>query len=183
MHFNVNKLWYFFSGTVYDYYFQKEGQGHWNVWTDLINNEDTVIPATAKVCTVCWIDRLKDASLTCFYSLLTFQVADLIIPTMETARQMFFLDTYLAHDVAMLFVGPTGTGKSIINQSFLVRLPKDKYTPNCINFSARTSANQTQDIIMSKLDRRRKGVFGPPIGKKCIVYVGKVGRTSLFTWL
>lgn len=101
------------------------------------------------------------------------QVSDLIIPTMETARQLFFLRTYLAHEIPMLFVGPTGTGKSVINKSFLVMLPKEQYTPNCINFSARTSANQTQDIIMSKLDRRRKGVFGPPMGKKCVVYVGK----------
>lgn len=102
------------------------------------------------------------------------QVSDLIIPTVETARQMFFLRTYLAHQVPMLFVGPTGTGKSVINKSFLVKLPKEQYTPNCINFSARTSANQTQDIIMAKLDRRRKGVFGPPMGKKSVVFVGKV---------
>ncbi|XP_008290011.1 dynein heavy chain 3, axonemal [Stegastes partitus] len=133
-------------GTVYDFYFHKDRHGQWNVWTDLIANEENVIPAGAKV-------------------------SDLIIPTMETARQLFFLRTYLAHEIPLLFVGPTGTGKSIINKSFLVKLPKEQYTPNCIDFSARTSANQIQDIIMAKLDRRRRGVFGPPVGKKCVVYV------------
>uniref|UniRef100_A0A8B9MS84 Dynein axonemal heavy chain 3 n=1 Tax=Accipiter nisus TaxID=211598 RepID=A0A8B9MS84_9AVES len=95
----------------------------------------------------------------------------LIIPTMETARQMFFLKTYVEHDVPLLFVGPTGTGKSAITNNFLLQLPKQKYIPSFINFSARTSANQTQDIILSKLDRRRKGLFGPPLGKKAIIFV------------
>uniref|UniRef100_A0A669PS64 Dynein axonemal heavy chain 3 n=1 Tax=Phasianus colchicus TaxID=9054 RepID=A0A669PS64_PHACC len=98
-------------------------------------------------------------------------VSELIIPTMETARQVFFLKTYVEHNIPLLFVGPTGTGKSAITNNFLLQLPKPTYIPVFINFSARTSANQTQDIIMSKLDRRRKGLFGPPPGKRAVIFV------------
>ncbi|XP_057342987.1 dynein axonemal heavy chain 3 isoform X2 [Manis pentadactyla] len=134
------------KGSIYDFYFLKQGGGHWFTWTEYITKEEENIPANAKV-------------------------SELIIPTMETARQSFFLKTYLDHEIPMLFVGPTGTGKSAITNNFLLCLPKNTYLPNCINFSARTSANQTQDIIMSKLDRRRKGFFGPPLGKKAVVFV------------
>ncbi|KAK0675118.1 DYH3 protein, partial [Pygoscelis papua] len=134
------------TGSVYDFYFYKHGSGQWKMWTEYITKEEQVISAGAKV-------------------------SELIIPTMETARQMFFLKTYVENNVPLLFVGPTGTGKSAITNNFLLQLPKQKYIPSFINFSARTSANQTQDIIMSKLDRRRKGLFGPPSGKKAIMFV------------
>uniref|UniRef100_A0A667IJZ4 Dynein axonemal heavy chain 3 n=1 Tax=Lynx canadensis TaxID=61383 RepID=A0A667IJZ4_LYNCA len=127
-------------GSIYDFYFLKEGSGHWYTWTEL-------------------------------FHIFAVQVSELIISTMETARQSFFLKTYLDHEIPVIFVGPTGTGKSAITNNFLLHLPKSTYLPNCINFSARTSASQTQDIIMSKLDRRRKGLFGPPIGKKAVVFV------------
>ncbi|KAM4829514.1 dynein axonemal heavy chain 3 [Thomomys bottae] len=133
-------------GSIYEFYFVKQGGGRWEAWTEYITKEEENIPANAKV-------------------------SELIIPTMETARQTFFLKTYLDHEIPMLFVGPTGTGKSAITNNFLLHLPKNIYLPNFINFSARTTANQTQDIIMSKLDRRRKGLFGPPLGKKAVVFV------------
>ncbi|NXA07095.1 DYH3 protein, partial [Sapayoa aenigma] len=134
------------KGSVYDFYFHKHGRGKWHMWMDYITKEEQVISPGAKV-------------------------SELIIPTMETARQMFFLKTYVEHNVPLLFVGPTGTGKTAITNNFLLKLPKQKYIPSFINFSARTSANQTQDIIMSKLDKRKKGLFGPPSGKEAVIFV------------
>ena len=43
--------------------------------------------------------------------------------------------------------------------------------PLTTTFSANTSANMTQDLLDSKMEKRRKGVFGPASGKKYYVYV------------
>ncbi|XP_064624417.1 dynein axonemal heavy chain 3-like [Lineus longissimus] len=140
-------------GTVFDFCFEKKASGSWADWMDTLDKSLLGIPAGAKVNSV-------------------------IIQTADTARQIFFLKTFLAHETPALFVGPTGTGKSAITNNYLVTLPKEQFIANSVNFSARTSANQTQDIIMSKLDRRRKGVFGPPMGKKCIVFVDDLNMPS-----
>ena len=68
--------------------------------------------------------------------------------------------------------GETGTGKSVsMNKLLRDDLDSEKYMSLFLNFSAQTSANQTQDIIDGKLDKRRRGIYGPPIGKKCVIFV------------
>ena len=64
---------------------------------------------------------------------------------MDTARYTFLMDLCIEHARPILFVGPTGTGKSVYVQDKLMNgLSKDKFLPNFVNFSAQTSANQTQ---------------------------------------
>lgn len=82
-----------------------------------------------------------------------YQINELIINTVETERQKYFLEKLIMQEKPLLFVGPTGTGKSAISNNYLIQLPKEKYIITNVNFSAQTSANQTQDIIFSKLDR------------------------------
>ena len=61
------------------------------------------------------------------------QPNEMIIPTTETVRQRYFLELFLDHEKPLLFVGPTGTGKSAITNNYILRMPSDKYV---VTFSA-----------------------------------------------
>jgi len=129
---------------VYDFTFDKT-KGKWIPWTETV--EDTPIPEDA-------------------------EYQQVIVQTTDTIRYSFLMDTYMTHNKHMLMVGPTGTGKSVyIKRHIESVLDPEKFVYMFMNFSAQTSANMTQDIIDGKLDKRKKGVFGPPLGKKMIVLV------------
>ncbi|XP_015178312.1 PREDICTED: dynein heavy chain 7, axonemal, partial [Polistes dominula] len=133
-------------GLVYDYKFVKEGRGKWKPWADDLQDAPA-IP--------------KDIS-----------VNQIIVTTIETIRYFYLFRSLICHHKPVLLVGPTGTGKSVYIMDFLLKRNNSEiFKPLLVIFSAQTTANQTQDIIMSKLDRRRKGVYGATPGSHCVVFV------------
>ena len=47
----------------------------------------------------------------------------------------------------------------------------ERYVKLVLNFSAQTSSNNVQDIIEGRLEKRTKGTFGPPGGRKMIAMI------------
>ncbi|XP_058497468.1 dynein axonemal heavy chain 1 [Solea solea] len=108
--------------------------------------------------------------------------ADILIPTVDTVRMSFLIDMLLTNKKPVLCIGPTGTGKTLTMSDKLLKNMPAQYVTHFLVFSARTSANQTQDYVDSKLDKRRKGVFGPPIGKHFIFFIDDLNMPLLETY-
>lgn len=122
------------DGSVFDYKFIKKGKGEWKPWLDDLKD----VPPIPR----------------------DMPVNQIIVSTVETVRYFHFFHMLVSHHKPILMVGPTGTGKSVYIMEYLLkRTDPEVFKPLFVIFSAQTTANQTQDIIMSKLDRRRKGLF------------------------
>jgi dynein heavy chain len=98
------------------------------------------------------------------------QFNSIVVPTIDTIRNEWLIEKLLKKGYHVLCTGDTGTGKSVSVKNKLRSMPSN-FNSIFLNFSAQTSANQTQDLIDSKLDKRRKGVLGPPVGCTAVVFV------------
>lgn len=79
---------------------------------------------------------------------------------------------FISNYKPLLLFGPTGTGKSFYIKNYMMnKLSLDEFVPSFITFTIQISANFAQDIIVSKLIKRKRGVYGPPLGKVGVFFI------------
>ena len=110
----------------------------------------------------------------------TLSFVDVLVPTVDTVRFGFIMELLLSVNRAVLFTGPTGTGKSAVAKHTLTSIQKNyDYLPVFINFSAQTSSKRTQEMIEGKLEKRKKTLMSAPYGKKVIVFIDDLNMPKL----
>jgi dynein heavy chain len=143
---NGCKVFFPSTGSIYDYTFDQDAS-EWRPWESIMDE---------------YRHNVK----------LSF--AEMIIPTMDTVRYTYLLELLVTNNMHVLMTGPTGTGKTVnINRWLSTEAPKN-YVPLTFTFSARTSANMTQDVIDGKCEKRRKGVYGPMAGQRFVLFIDDI---------
>ncbi|KAJ9581293.1 hypothetical protein L9F63_023527, partial [Diploptera punctata] len=132
------------EGTLYDYVYSFKPKGGWKNWPEVVK--------TIKIEETVGINSP--------------------IPTTESLRFQFLMDLHIRNNAPLLFVGPSGAGKTFhIRNMLTYKLCDDRYFPAFILFTSQTTSNQTQEIFMSKLNKQGKNCYGPSTGKKCIMFI------------
>lgn len=110
------------------------------------------------------------------------QYHEIDIPTNDSTRNIFLIKLLITNKFHVLCPGPTGTGKSQNIYNMLTTKLSEEYQYIALTFSAQTSANQTQDTIDAKMEKRRKGYYGPPVGKRCVIFVDDLNMPKKETY-
>lgn len=133
------------EGMIIDHYYMFKSKGCWKPWADYVKAV-----------------QVKEQ----------INLLQTVVPTLETEKYMYLLKLHTNFARPLLLIGPTGTGKSFYVQNFLMNnVDMEKYTPGFLTFTTTTSANQTQDLVLSKLVKRRKNNYGPTKGKIAVIFI------------
>ncbi|XP_040003149.1 dynein heavy chain 6, axonemal [Xiphias gladius] len=105
---------------------------------------------------------------------------EMLVPTTDTVRYGYLMEKLLSVRRSVLFTGSTGVGKSVVARGLLNSIQeKAGHLPVYISFSAQTSSACTQEIIESKLEKKRKNILGAPGNKKLVVFVDDLNMPKL----
>ncbi|XP_061765226.1 dynein axonemal heavy chain 6 [Nerophis ophidion] len=105
---------------------------------------------------------------------------EMLVPTTDTVRYGYLMEKLLSVRHSVLFTGSTGVGKAMIARGLLNTIQENcGYVPVYINFSAQTSSARTQEIIESKLEKKRKNMLGAPKDKRIVVFVDDLNMPKL----
>ncbi|EDS37651.1 ciliary dynein heavy chain 11 [Culex quinquefasciatus] len=130
------------EGMIMDYVYHFKQKGSWRYYPDMVRQMKNEVGIT------------------------------LLVPTLDSVRYMHIIDIHVKNKKPLLMVGPTGTGKTYYFQNYLMsKMDQVTFLPTLITFTSQITANQTQELIISKLIKKKRGQYGPPDNKTAVLFL------------
>eukprot|EP00434_Breviolum_minutum_P025657 symbB.v1.2.022672.t1/scaffold1992.1/size93445/3 len=137
--------------SLFDSYFDLE-QGRWTSWEDLM---ESFAPPPG-------LDFNK-----------------IFVPTIDTTRYSYLVKQFLSMSQPVLFIGESGTAKSVTMQNTLESYPSDASVILNINYSSRTSSLDFQRTMEDNISKRTGRIFGPDQGKKLRIFIDDLSMPKI----
>jgi dynein heavy chain len=107
----------------------------------------------------------------------------ILVPTVDTKKYSYILNLMVLHKFPCMFVGESGTAKSVIISNYIGSLSSDHYMKLEINFSSRTTSRDLQANLEDNIEKRSGRIFGPKIvGKKLIIMIDDLHMPKVDTY-
>lgn len=118
----------------------------------------------------------------------------ILVSTVDTVRGMWLLDRIVSNRTPVMFIGESGTAKTVTIQAYLREL-KMRVVPEStdeeihleamlleMNFSSRTSSLDAQRTLEDNIEKRTNTVLGPPAKKKLLVFIDDINMPRVDTY-
>ena len=103
----------------------------------------------------------------------------LYVPTVESSRAAFIIDTLHECGHPVLMVGANGTGKTTTALMYLTAFDSSERVSKRIKLSSATEPRQLQNAIEGELDKRGGKNFGPSQGKKMTFFLDDLSMPAM----
>nr|WAW84832.1 axonemal dynein heavy chain 10 [Halisarca dujardinii] len=107
---------------------------------------------------------------------------EILVPTVDTVRTTWLIELMIKVGRPCLLVGESGTSKTATIQDYLRGLDAHANLLLNLNFSSRTSSMDVQRTLESNVEKRTKDSFGPPPGKKLVVFIDDMNMPKVDTY-
>ncbi|XP_055923365.1 dynein axonemal heavy chain 5 isoform X2 [Eupeodes corollae] len=106
----------------------------------------------------------------------------ILVPIVDNVRIDYLIGTIANQERAVMLIGEQGTGKTVMMKNFMKKMNPESYMGRSFNFSSATSPYQFQRTIESYVEKRVGVTFGPPGGRKLIVFIDDINLPEINEW-
>jgi dynein heavy chain len=106
----------------------------------------------------------------------------IFVATVDTTRYGWLTKQFLLAHQPVLFIGESGTAKSVMMQDTLESYPTETSAILNINFSSRTRSIDFQRTIQDNIMKRTGQIYGPEQGKKLRIFIDDLSMPKIDTY-